>query len=121
MLRHYNGGARVCRSAIDEAVEHIAFEETHAIGDGMAFGVAARDGDATGAGADVGDLQAFAGESLFAASAEFADGEAIEGDFDDVLGFGAGNQDVGCYFELEAPEFLFAGEMLRRFAIRAAF
>ena len=32
---------------------------------------------------------------------------------DDVFGFGAGNQDVGRYFKLETPEFLFAGEVLR--------
>src|SRR6202521_2291340 len=139
MLRPYNGDARVCRRAMDEAIEQIAFEEMDASGDGMASGVAAGDGesrarniggvdrcsgqifregdgDAAGAGADIGDLQAFAGEGLFAAGAPFADSEAIEGDFDDVLGFGAGNQDVGCYFKLEAPEFLFAGEVLRRLA-----
>jgi hypothetical protein len=51
---------------------------------------------------------------------ELADGESIEGDFDDVLGFGAGNQDVGRDFEFEAPEFLFAGEMLRGLPLRAA-
>jgi hypothetical protein len=51
---------------------------------------------------------------------EFADGEAIKGDFDEVLGFGAGDQDVGRYFEFEAPEFLFAGEVLGWFACGAA-
>jgi len=45
------------------------------------------DGNAGGAGADIGDLQAFAGESLFAA-ARRSRREAVEGDFDDVLGFG---------------------------------
>src|SRR5260370_26280568 len=143
MLRHYNRGARVCRAATDEAIEQIAFKQTDASGDGMTGGVALRDGeggarniggvdrctgqllrerdrDAAGAGADVGDLQAFAGESLFAAGAEFADRESVERDFDDVLGFGAGNQDVGCDFKFESPEFLFAREMLRRFTIRAA-
>ncbi len=74
------------------------------------------DGDAAGAGADIGDLQALAGEGLFPAGAELANGEAVEGDFDDMLGFWAGNQDVGRDFKLEAPEFLFAGEMLRWFA-----
>src|ERR1700687_5508639 len=116
MLRPYNGDARVCRRAMDEAVEQIAFEEMDASGDGMTGGVALRngecgsrnirgkdccagqfsregDGDAGGAGADVGDLQAFAGEGLFAAGAAFADGEPVEGDFDYVLGFGAGDQD----------------------------
>src|SRR6266571_7921343 len=115
----------------------------NAIGNAMALGVALRDGqgcgrnvrcvdrrggkflgesdgDAAGAGADVGDLEAFASEGLFAAGAAFANGEAIEGDFDDVFGFGAGNQDVGCYFKFEAPEFLLAGEMLRRLAVGTA-
>ncbi len=32
------------------------------------------DGDAAGAGADVGDLQTFTGDGLFAAGAMFADG-----------------------------------------------
>jgi len=36
-----------------------------------------------------------------------------------MLGFGAGNQDVGRNFKLEAPEFLFASEMLRWFACGA--
>src|SRR6267143_2228852 len=143
MLRPYNGDARVCRVARDEAIEQVGFEEMDAIGNRMALGVAfgdgygcegnvggvdcgateflgEGDGDAAGAGADIGDLQAFAGEGLFAAGAAFADGEPVEGDFDDVLGFGAGNQDVGCYFKLEAPKFLFAGEVLRRFAGGAA-
>src|SRR5260370_23511262 len=115
----------------------------NAIGNAMAFGVALSDGqgcgrnvggpdcqggkfvgesdgDAAGAGADVGDLESFASEGLCAAGPAFANGEAVEGDFDDVFGFGAGNQDVGCYFKFEAPEFLFAGEMLRGFAVRAA-
>jgi len=65
-------------------------------------------------------LQAFAGEGLFAAGAKFADGEAVESDFDEVLGFGAGNQDIGRDSKLESPEFLFAGEMLSRFASGAA-
>ncbi len=65
-------------------------------------------------------MQAFAGGFLGAAGAEFAEGEAIQDDFDQVLGFGAGNQDVGSYFEFEAPEFLFAGEMLGGLACGAA-
>src|SRR6266481_2377899 len=122
-------------------VQKIAFRETDTVCNVLAFGVAfgdgqgrARnvggidrgggeflgqgDGDAAGAGADVGDLQAFAGERQFAAGAEFADGEAVKGDFDDVFGFGAGNQDVGRHFKIEAPEFLFAREMLGRLAVR---
>src|ERR1700732_2941782 len=65
-----------------------------------------RYGDTAGAGADIGDLQAFAGERLFAAGAAFADGEPVEGYLDDVLGFGARNQNVGCNFKLAAPEFV---------------
>jgi len=37
-----------------------------------------------------------------------------------VLGFRAGDEDVGSDFEFEAPEFLFAGEMLRGLARSAA-
>ena len=73
------------------------------------------DGDAAGARADVDDGEAFAGEFWVAAGAEFADGEAVEGDFDEVLGFGAGDEDVGSNFEFEAPEFLFAREVLGGF------
>ena len=109
------------------------------IGDGMARGVAAGDGeggarnvrgtnpcagqlfceghgDATGAGADVGDLQAFTAECLLAAGADFADGEAVERDFNDVLGFRAGDQHIRRDFKFETPEFLFAGEVLRGLA-----
>ncbi len=35
-----------------------------------------------------------------------------ESNFDEMFGFGAGNQNVRSDFEREAPEFLFAGEML---------
>src|SRR5207302_489651 len=139
MLCPYNGWRGACGPANAAAIEQIRFDEMDAAGDGMARSVAAgdgerrtgnvcsvdrrcgeflgeSDGDAAGAGADVGDLQTFAGESLFAAGAELADREAVERDFDDVFGFGAGNQDVRRYFELEAPEFLFAGQMLRGLA-----
>ena len=75
-----------------------------------------RDGDASGASPDVGDVQAFAAERLLATGANFAEGQPIERDFDDVFGFGAGNQDVGRDFEFESPEFLLAGQILRRFA-----
>jgi len=43
---------------------------------------------------------------------QIAKGETIESYFDDVLGFRARDQDVGCDFQFETPEFLFAGEML---------
>src|SRR5712664_4598540 len=104
MLRPYSGESRICRAAIDEAIEQVGYDEMDASGDGMTGGVALGDGqgcggnvggvdrctaqlfrerdrDAAGAGADVGDLQAFAGESLFAAGAEFADGESVERNF----------------------------------------
>src|SRR5437660_6695016 len=136
MLCPYNGRRGACGPANAAAIEQIRFDEMDAIGNAMAGSVATRnrergtgnvggvnrclsqffgesDGDAAGAGADVGDLQALAGERLFAADAKFADGEAVEGDFDNVFRFGAGNQDVGRYFKLETPEFLFAGEVLR--------
>src|SRR6266478_9194230 len=77
-------------------------------------------GDATGAGAHVGDVQAFATEHRLAARANFSDGEAVERDFDDVLGFRAGNQNVRRDFKFESPEFLFAGEVLRGLASGAS-
>src|SRR6266850_311003 len=77
-------------------------------------------GDASGTGANVGDLQAFAAECLLTAGADFANSEAVEGDFNDMLGFRAGDQDVERNFEFEAPEFLFAGEVLRGLASGAA-
>ena len=70
------------------------------------------DGDAAGAGTDVGDEEAGAVVFVGATGAEFAESEAVESDFDKVFGLGAGNQDVGSNFERKAPEFLFAGEML---------
>jgi hypothetical protein len=78
------------------------------------------DGDAAGAGADVDDGEIFAGELGVAAVTEFADGQAIQSDFDEVFGFWAGDKDVGGDFEFEAPEFLLAGEVLRGFACGAA-
>src|SRR6266850_25301 len=126
-----------------DSFEQVGSEEMDAIGDGMARGVAAGDGDgrgrkvrgvnpcagqlfcesdrdATGAGANVGDLQAFAAKCLLAAGANFADGEAVERDFDEVFRFWAGNQDVRRNFKFQSPEFLFSGEMLRGLAARAA-
>src|SRR5450755_1889210 len=79
-----------------------------------------RDGDTSRAGADVGDYETVAGGFLRAAGAELTQGEAIERDFDEVFCFRAWNEDVPSDFKIEAPEFLFAGEMLRWFAIGAA-
>src|SRR6266705_984671 len=89
-----------------------------AVGDGITGGVALRDDE--GGARYVRRVNRCAGEILFAAGAAFAEREAVEGDFDELLGFGAGNQDVRRYFKLEAPEFLFASEMLCWFAGGAA-
>ena len=78
-----------------------------------------RDGEASGSGADVGNEKTVAGSFLRAAGAEFAQRQAIERDFNDMLGFRPGNQHVRRNFEFQAPEFLFAGEMLRGLAICA--
>jgi len=42
--------------------------------------------------------------------------EAVERDFNEMLGFGAWNQHVRRDFEFEPPEFLLAGEILRGLA-----
>src|SRR5260370_1226146 len=68
----------------------------------------------------VGDAQTLASGFLLAAVANVAEAEAVECDFNDVLGFRAGDQDVRSDLELEAPEFLLAGEVLRWLAVRAA-
>ena len=78
------------------------------------------DGDAAGASADIDEGEIFASEAGVAAGADFANSKAVESDFDEVLGFGAGNENVGSDFEFETPKFLFACEMLRRLAIGAA-
>jgi hypothetical protein len=131
-----SGGSR-------ERVEQIGFEECDAIRKAEAGGAALGDdeggggdvggvdqgageffgecdGDAARAGADVDDGETFTGEFGIAARAEFADGQAVESYFDEVLGFRARDEDVGSDFEFEAPEFLFAGEVLRGFAGGAA-
>src|SRR5262249_38922724 len=79
------------------------------------------DGDAAGAGSDVGDEETGAVVFVGAASAKLAKGETVESDFDEVFGFGARNENVGSHFEGEAPKFLLAGEMLDGYAGNAAF
>src|SRR5450432_4298281 len=79
-----------------------------------------RDSDTSRARADVGDYETVTVGFLRAAGAEFAQGESIERDFDEVFCFRAWNKDVWSDFKFQAPEFLFAGEMLRRFAAGAA-
>jgi len=128
---------------IGKSGEEIGFLEGDAVGETESGGVALGDfeggrgdvggvdfggreffgkgyGDAAGAGPDVDDGEAVAGEFGIAGRAEFADGEAIESDFDEVFGFGTWDEDVGSDFEFEAPEFLLAREVLRRFAGGAA-
>jgi len=79
-----------------------------------------RDSDTSRARADVGDYETVTVGFLRAAGAELAQGESIERDFDEVFCFRAWNEDVWSDFKFQAPEFLFAGEMLRWFAIGAA-
>ncbi len=43
-----------------------------------------------------------------------ANAQSFEGDFDDVFGLGARDQYVGSDFKIQSPEFLMAGEVLRR-------
>src|SRR5208282_414055 len=78
------------------------------------------DGNATGAGANIHDDDAFPRETRMTASADFAHGEAVERNFDEMLGFRARDEHIGRNLELQAPEFLFAGEMLRGHSRRAA-
>ena len=77
-------------------------------------------GEAAGAGADVGDAQRRAGRSGLESDFDAARAQAFERDFDDVFGFRARNQDGRGDFEFESPEFLLAGEVLRRLAGGAA-
>src|SRR5215472_2284893 len=102
-----------------------------AIGDPMAGGVAAcdfecrggdvggenfgarqltgeRDSKAAGTGAHVSDAKRRAG----LAGGDSARAQALEGDFDDVFSLGARDQDGWRDFEFEAPEFLFASQIL---------
>ncbi len=71
------------------------------------------DRDAARARADVHDRDIIAGELGWSAGADFTNGETVESDLDQMFGFGAGNEDVGSDLEVEAPEFLVAGEVLR--------
>ena len=75
-----------------------------------------RDGDAAGAGAHIRDAKFFvaARRACF-----WTYPQAFERNFDHMLGFRPRNQNVGRDFEIQAPEFLMAGEVLRRDAARA--
>jgi hypothetical protein len=106
--------------------QQIHLERGDSAGDVVARGVAARDferaggdvrrhnfslrqlarqrhGDASRAGADVGDAQ----RGVAALRAQ-----ALKRGFDQVLGFRARDQDAGIHLEREAPELLHAGQVL---------
>src|SRR5260370_5728517 len=108
----------------------------NAIGNAMALGVALRDGqgcgrnvggvdrrggkflgesggDAAGGGADVGDLEAFASEGLFAAGPAFANGEAGWGCFQEVVGCGAVCSEAGMLMQLADTGLMRAGYDVR--------
>jgi len=124
-----------------EGFEPVGFEEVDALGKAVTGGVAAgdvesrfrniggvnggrgkflrqRDGDAAGARADVDQRDAFTRSAGRAAGPNLADREAVKGDFDEMLGFRARNQDLRRDLEFEPPEFLFASEVLRGLARR---
>ena len=69
-----------------------------------------RDGDRAGAGADIGDMKMRVGLGA---------GEVEDG-FDEMLGFGTGDEDVGGDAEGEAEELLRASEVLKRMLRGAA-
>ena len=71
-------------------------------------------GNASRAGADISDLEASSGKPRIATGSNFANCEAIERDLDEMLGLRARNEDIGRDLKFQSPEFLFAGEMLRR-------
>ena len=76
--------------------------------------VGERDGEASGTGANVGDMQGFARQASVHMNFQAALTESGECYLHDVFGFRTRNQDGGCNFEIEAPEFLMAGQVLRR-------
>ena len=76
-------------------------------------------GNAPGAGAHIGNAQSFAAKRLTPSSTNFTSRQAFQSNFDDVFSLRARDQDIRRDFEFEAPEFLFAGQMLGRFTRRA--
>ena len=68
-------------------------------------------GDAAGARANICDAKR---GILRRRAASRRDTQTLESDFDYVLGFRTRNQDIGRDFEVQAPEFLMAGKVLRR-------
>jgi len=76
-------------------------------------------GNAPRASANIGNAQSFAAKRLTPPRANFTGREAVESNFDDVFSLRARDQHLRRDFEFEAPEFLFPGQMLGRFARRA--
>lgn len=68
-----------------------------------------REGDGSGAGADIEDAEGGAGRGEMRAAAD-----PMEDGFDEELGFGAGDEGVAGDAEREAVELLGAGEVLER-------
>ena len=75
-----------------------------------------RDGDAARSGAHVRNSEIL----LCGAASQPSDPtpQSFDRDFNHMLGFRPRNQDVGRDFEIQAPEFLMASQMLRRNAAR---
>ena len=119
--------------------EQIGFYETNPIRDAVARGIAPRNlqrggGDVgghnfavrefvrqgncetAGACAHIGNFQRRAGGAGRHVDFNSARAETFERDFDDVFRFRARNEHGRRDFERQAPEFLRAGEVLRRFA-----
>ena len=128
------GEERVIRGAGGEqGGEEIALQETNAAGEMEAPGVVASDGESGGRDVDGGEGGAFedGGErdgDGSGAGADVDDAEMgvglgvgpVEDGLDEVFGFGAGDEDVGRDAEVEAEEFLRAGDVLERLLRGAA-
>jgi len=69
------------------------------------------EGDASGAGADVEDAEVCVGQVFLA---DRLDSSEFENGFDDVFGLGTRNQNRRRDDEVHTPEFLMAGDVLRR-------
>jgi hypothetical protein len=74
------------------------------------------DGEAARSGADVDDAQLRARSAGFEIDLDAARAQPLERNFDDVFRFRARDEHCWSHFEFEAPEFLLAREVLRRFA-----
>src|SRR6266481_1662427 len=121
-------------------MRQVRFEKVNAIRDGMPPGVSAcyrersrrnvggkdrralklcskSDRETTGTGADIGNEKAIATGFLPLARSKFAQRQTVQRDLHDVFSFGPRNQNIRSYLELEAPEFLLPGQVLRGLAL----